>query len=147
MSLQVRPIAAADRAAWQPLWEEYLDFYEADLHKKVTEETFRRVSGGHPAFRGWLAELDGRAVGFAHVVIGPNTWSPFDDAYLEDLGVAEGMRGRGIGHALISTIRREGDAAGWRRLHWITNAGNRRARRLYDDVAKLTDHVRYEIDL
>jgi hypothetical protein len=32
-------------------------------------------------------------------------------------------------------------------VYWITESGNTVARRLYDRVATLADHVRYEIDL
>ncbi|WP_432012206.1 hypothetical protein [Streptomyces cucumeris] len=37
--VEVRPLASADREAWEPLWQAYLDFYEQALPTEVTDLT------------------------------------------------------------------------------------------------------------
>src|SRR5690606_34026776 len=39
----VRPLAAADRAAWEPLWQGYQAFYRISLPPAVTDGTFARM--------------------------------------------------------------------------------------------------------
>ncbi len=151
--VEVRRLQPEDRPAWEVLWREYLEFYETELDALVTDETWQRVlvssevSSNGSTMLGFGAFEGDRLVGFAHVIVGPNTWSPRSDGYLEDLGVAADARGRGVGHALVAALREHGRAEGWRRLHWITEGDNERAMRLYDDVARRTDYVRYELDL
>ena len=38
-SLQVRPLTTDDRAAWEPLWKAYQDFYQVDLGPMITDTT------------------------------------------------------------------------------------------------------------
>lgn len=145
----VRDLVAADRAAWQPLWGVYLEHYRQALAPDVTEATWQRlIDATDPGMGGLVAVSPERQiVGVAHYVLGPSTWSRRDDAYLEDLVVDPGWRGRGVGHALIAALVARGQSSDWRRVHWLTDAGNDRARRLYDDVGTLTPYVQYEIEL
>jgi hypothetical protein len=41
----VRPLDAADRVQWQPLWQGYLAFYKANVAPEVSEVTFARLTG------------------------------------------------------------------------------------------------------
>ena len=43
MTVLIRPLAAADRPAWGPLWQGYLDFYRTELSDDVTEITWARL--------------------------------------------------------------------------------------------------------
>ena len=42
--LVIRPINAADRAAWEPLWAGYLAFYERTIGPEVTDFTWSRLT-------------------------------------------------------------------------------------------------------
>jgi len=42
--IQIRPVTAADHAAWLPLWQAYLRFYETELPDAVTQSTWQRFS-------------------------------------------------------------------------------------------------------
>ena len=42
----VRPLARSDRVQWQPLWQGYLAFYEANVTPEVSDMTFARLTGG-----------------------------------------------------------------------------------------------------
>jgi len=37
--IDIRQVSAADRAAWLPLWQAYLRFYNTELPQAVTEST------------------------------------------------------------------------------------------------------------
>ena len=43
MTVTIRPLEAADRAAWDPLWQGYLAFYKTDLDPAVTDVTWARL--------------------------------------------------------------------------------------------------------
>lgn len=145
---RVRPLAAADEAAWQELWAGYLAFYRQALGSDVTAATWRRlIDPALPDMIGRVAEVDGRVVGILHAVIHPNTWSLAPLCYLEDLFVAPAMRGRGVGGALILSLAEEGRRARWRRIYWRTASDNATAQRLYDRVARRSGWVTYELDL
>lgn len=150
--VEVRDLEPRDHTEWVALWSVYLAHYGQELPADTTALTWRRLTGaggpGHPQMGG-LAAVDGagRILGLAHYVVSPNTWSEQDDAYLEDLAVVPEARGRGVGAALIEALAERGRAAGWRRLHWITDESNVPARRLYDRVATRAATVRYEVPL
>ena len=39
-SVIIRPVTAAERAAWEPLWTGYLDFYQTKLPRETYDATF-----------------------------------------------------------------------------------------------------------
>lgn len=144
-TVTVRPLTADDRSGWDRLWDGYLTFYEHDLEQEVTELAFTRLVERRVGMAGLVAEApDGSLVGFAHVVEQPSTWSGTSVLYLEDLFVDAAARGTGAGRALIEGVYAEADARGASETFWITQEGNRAARRLYDRMARLTDFVRYD---
>lgn len=144
--IETRRLRASDRADWDEIWASYLKFYGTTLTPEVTQHTFERLIGDG-RFIGMVAVERSEVIGIAHVVVGPNTWSGRDDGYLEDLAVRPDMRRRGAGRALIEAVVEHGRQEGWRRIHWLTESSNDRARGLYDQVGDLTDYVRYAIDL
>lgn len=147
MPVDVRPLASADRVAWDPLWRGYLDFYETALAEDVNDLTFARLTGDESAMGALVADDGGLLVGFAHYVVHPTTWTRTPACYLEDLFVASSSRGTGVGHALIDALATLARSQSWSGIHWITAADNAAGMRLYDRVAQRTTWVRYEIDL
>ncbi len=141
----VRALREEDRAGWQVVWQQYLAFYGESLPEAITNHVFSRMTDPGDGDMFGLVAVDGEdgVVGLAHVIVHANTWSDRDDAYLEDLAARDDLRGRGVGRALIEALVERGQHQGWRRVHWHTEQGNARARRLYDGVADLTDYVRY----
>jgi len=47
-ALTIRPLTAADRAGWDPLWQGYLTFYKASIASDISDVTFARLTGGEP---------------------------------------------------------------------------------------------------
>jgi GNAT superfamily N-acetyltransferase len=141
------PLTSADRDEWLSLWQAYLTFYESELPDEVTEVVFGRLVAGD-GVHGVLARDDeGTAVGFVHWLYHPSTWSIGPYCYLEDLFVAPGVRGGGVGRALIAHVRQHAADAGAAKVYWLTQATNATARTLYDKVADLSGFVHYQIEL
>jgi GNAT superfamily N-acetyltransferase len=139
----VRDLKASDRAQWNPLWQGYLEFYEAKLADDVTDTTFARLlDPGEPLFA-LVAERAGALTGLVQCVIHRATWTKTHYCYLEDLFVAPGARGGGVGRALIEAVYQRADEQGATRVYWLTHETNAQARRLYDSVAERSGFIQY----
>jgi GNAT superfamily N-acetyltransferase len=139
----VRPLAAADKPAWLPLWAGYLEFYEASLAPEVTETTFARLTDADESMFGLVAEQDGRIVGIAHGILHRSTWAKGQYLYLNDLFVSPDVRGSGAGRALIEGVYARADAMGAERVYWLTHETNATARKLYDSLAANDGFLEY----
>ncbi|HEY6398285.1 MAG TPA: GNAT family N-acetyltransferase [Solirubrobacteraceae bacterium] len=141
----VRPLGAGDWDGWKPLWDGYLRFYRAQLDDSITEVTFRRLCERSDGLQGFLAVDDGgAALGLAHIVIHPSTWTDRSYCYLEDLFVDRRARGGSAAADLIAAVYEAADAAGAARVYWHTQEYNGAARSLYDQVGHRTSFVVYE---
>jgi GNAT superfamily N-acetyltransferase len=132
---KVRPLAAADKSAWLPLWAGYLQFYQANLPVDVTESTFARLTGADEDMFALVAEQDGRIIGIAHCIVHRSTWARGNYVYLNDLFVSPDVRGSGAGRALIEAIYKRADEIGAERVYWLTHESNATARKLYESLA------------
>jgi GNAT superfamily N-acetyltransferase len=139
----IAPITPADRDDWLRLWAGYLAFYEEDLPQQVTDDVFARLAAGDGVHGAIARDVAGSAVGLVHWLLHPSTWATSPYCYLEDLFVAPGERGRGIGGALIAHVREQ--VPGAAKVYWLTRETNTTARALYDRVARSTGFVHYEI--
>ena len=94
--------------------------YEKLSHEVVaTEETLRAsLFEGRRVAEVVLAELAGTPVGFALFFHNFSTFLGRPGIYLEDLYVTPGMRGKGIGAALLSFLGRLACERGCGRLEW-----------------------------
>ena len=144
----VRRLRAGDREAWQRLWDQYLRFYRAELAPGTSDKTFARLCEPDGDLVGLLAvDPEGKALGLAHLVFHPSTWTDTSYCYLEDLFVDPASRGSGVANRLIDTVYASGRERGASRVYWTTQQFNSPARSLYDTVARLTSFVVYEHDL
>jgi GNAT superfamily N-acetyltransferase len=84
-------------------------------------------------------------IGMAHCVVHPTTWSRRPTCYLEDLFVTPTARGSDVGRALLERAKQLSVERGADHLYWHTQAYNGRARSLYDQVARSTSFVVYEM--
>ena len=141
--ITVRPVQPGDRAAWQPLWQGYLTFYQATLAPEVTDASWRRFFDPLEGLGALVAERDGRLIGIAHYLLHRSTWAPVCYCYLEDLFVEPAVRGGGTGRALIAAVERAAREAGASRLYWTTHETNQTAQKLYDRVAERPGFVQY----
>jgi GNAT superfamily N-acetyltransferase len=141
--LNIRPVTEADRAEWEPLWQAYLTFYEMRLPREVTDATWRRLLDPVEPMHAVVAEIDGHLAGLAHYLFHRSTWAPDCYCYLEDLFVSPGLRGHGIGRALIGAVELAALEAHATRLYWSTHQTNAQAQILYDKVAERSSFIQY----
>ncbi len=72
--------------------------------------------------------------GIAQMRFFPSLWSGELDAYLEELYVVPGLRGRGIGRALLENAMETARAAGATRMDLNTGETDTAARALYEST-------------
>ena len=143
MSLEIRPVTAADHAAWLPLWQAYQRFYHSAIPAEVSAVTWQRFLDPSEPMHAALAWQDGVAIGLVHWIFHRSCWTVGDYCYLQDLFVADNVRGGGIGRALIEHVYAEAQAAGASRVHWLTQEDNAQARQLYDRIASRSGFIQY----
>ena len=135
----------ADFNEWSGLWSAYLAFYETSREASVHRSLFDRLLSDDPKqFRAFVAERDGVLVGLVHYLFHPHAWRVEGTCYLQDLYVAPGARGTGLGRKLIEAVYAAADAEGAPSVYWLTQEFNAEARQLYDRVAELTPFIRYQ---
>lgn len=143
MSLEIRPVSAADHAAWLPLWQGYQRFYKTEIAADTTEQTWQRFLDTAEPMHAALAWQGERAVGLVHFIYHRSCWTVGDYCYLQDLYVQDGLRGAGVGRALIEHVYAQARAAGASRVHWLTHETNTDAMQLYDRIADRSGFLQY----
>lgn len=141
--LQIRPVTAADHAAWLPLWQAYQRFYQAEIPAETSAVTWQRFLDPAEPIHAALAWRDGQAIGLVHWIFHRSCWTVGDYCYLQDLYVAEAIRGGGVGRALIEQVYAAAQAAGASRVHWLTQEDNAQARLLYERIASRSGFIQY----
>ena len=139
----VRPLAATDRAQWEPLWAGYNSFYERQLPAEITATTWSRFFDAYEPMHALVAERDGALLGLVHYLFHRSTSAIAPSCYLQDLFTAQSARGQGIGRALIEAVYARAQAAGCSRVYWQTHETNLTAMQLYDRVAERSGFVVY----
>lgn len=142
--VDIAPLTPADFAEWLPLWRGYQRFYEVDIPEDTTKTTFARLTGGAEPMGAFVArDGDGRAIGIVHWIMHRSCWTVGDYCYLQDLFVADSVRGGGVGRKLIEAVYDIAQKHGCSRVHWLTQFTNERAMILYDKVATKSGFLQY----
>ena len=141
--LVIKPVGEDERAAWDPLWDGYLTFYETALPRNVSDLTWQRLHDPAEPIFILGAYAGDKLAGFAHYLFHRSTWAPSWYCYLEDLFVADDARGLGAGRALIEAVCEKARLAGANRVYWLTHETNAQARLLYDKVADNLGFIQY----
>jgi GNAT superfamily N-acetyltransferase len=98
----------------------------------ATEAALREtLFGARPAAEVVLARAGGEPAGFALYFQNYSTWLARPGLYLEDLYVSPGMRGRGVGKALLVHLARIARQRGYARFEWSVLDWNEPAIRFY----------------
>ena len=139
----IKPVSQDERAAWLPLWQGYLRFYESSQTSDATGVLWQRLHDPREPMFLLGAYRDGKLVGIVHYLYHRSCWTTADYCYLQDLFVDPGMRGGGIGRALIEAVYEAARGAGASRVYWNTQESNATARVLYDKVAERSGFIQY----
>ena len=141
--ISIRPIGPDERAAWEPLWNGYLTFYESSVAPEVSDVLWQRLHDPAEPMHVLGAYRAGRLIGIAQYIFHRSCWTIGDYCYLQDLFVAPEARASGAGRALIAAVEREARKAGASRIHWLTKEDNHSARALYDKMADRSGFIQY----
>ncbi len=145
--ITVREITQQDREAWWELWQGCIEFYQTTQDESVSENTWQRFFDPNaPVYCRVAEHSDQGIVAFMIYMLHPDSWSTKTACYLEDLFTNSKYRKLGAGRALIESLIETGKKENWYQLYWMANKDNKTARSLYDQVAKETNWIRYEID-
>jgi ribosomal protein S18 acetylase RimI-like enzyme len=134
----IRRAGPSDLDAAARLFTAYLRFYE-----KSTPESEARVFIGERLAKQdsvfYLAEAEGRALGFTQLYPAFASLSLAPSWILNDLYVDPSARGRGVGEALMSAARALAVANGAAELMLQTARTNTTAQRLYEKLGWVRD--------
>ncbi|WP_404942026.1 GNAT family N-acetyltransferase [Pseudomonas danubii] len=141
--IQIRPVTTADHAAWLPLWQAYLRFYETELADAVTQSTWQRFLDAREPAHAALAWDGERAVGLVHFIYHRSNWSIENSCYLQDLLVTPDQRGTGVGRQLIEFVYAQAKQDGCAKVHWLTHETNATAIQLYERIAERPGFIQF----
>lgn len=103
--ITIRMAAPEDAPTIAALVRELAIFVKHEHYAKATPDDFRRhLFGPRPAAEAALAELGGKAVGFALWFSTFSTFRGQPGLYLEDVFVRPEYRSRGVGKALLAAV-------------------------------------------
>jgi len=147
MSVQTRPIQAADKDAWLDLWEGYNQFYKRTIPTEVTDKTFSRFLDEGVRMYGAVAvdsSDNNKLIGFVHWYPHQSTSSVDEVVYLHDLFVDPNVRNKGTGRKLIEHVYEHAKGIPASSVYWHTQYFNYQGQILYTKVAARTDFVKYQ---
>lgn len=146
MAHEIRMAGDDDFFGWLPLFAAYCEFYETELDDAKALIVWNWIRDENDPLEAALAvDEEGTPVGLAQFRVVPDTLRATRGVFLDDLYVDEGARGGGVGRALIEFVHARSLEAGTGGVSWITAADNADAQRLYDQVARRTNWVMYEM--
>jgi len=105
--LSIRPATIKDASLLAAMILELAQYEKLDHEAAVTAESIARDGfGPHPKFRAIIAEVDGKAAGYAVFFAFYSTFQGRAGLFLEDLYVRPPLRKQGIGQALLNYVAR-----------------------------------------
>lgn len=141
--MKIRPITHADKAQWLPLWQGYQTFYKVAIADNVTDLTFDRFFEELTPVNAFVAEEDGKLLGFVHYIYHYSTWTKGPYVYLQDLFTSEAARGKGVATALVHAVYEAAEKAGASRVYWLTHETNTTAISLYEKLADRSGFIQF----
>jgi GNAT superfamily N-acetyltransferase len=132
MTLAVRPAGPRDLAVLLPMVRELQLHEHLPLPGREVEDALKALLADDRLGCVLLAEAAGRPVGYAVLGFGYSLEFHGRDAFVDELFVAEGARGGGIGSLLLDAAEMACRARGIKALHLESSHGNTRATGLYE---------------
>ncbi len=146
MSVKIRPVRQEEKSRWEELFRAYGKFYKMDLTPDTIEAVWGWIFDEDEPFWCDLAEAeDGTLVGLTQYQLMHRSSVGSMVVYLSDLYVEPGLRGGGIGRALIEHVLAFAKTRGVSSVRWLTQDFNYRGRMLYDTFAPKSDFILYNV--
>jgi GNAT superfamily N-acetyltransferase len=119
MTLTIRPATPTDVPTMLGFVRDLAAFEKAPDAVEATEPMLHdALFGASPAAEALIADLDGRAVGFAIFFLTFSTWTGRRGIWLDDLYIAPEARGQGAGAALLKALAGIAVDRGYARFEW-----------------------------
>lgn len=132
-TVSIRPLCDEDRAGWELLWQGYQKHLGAMVTDAMVEKTWSRLMKADVPLFGLAGVIDTfRLAGFVHFSFAPSSWSPGPLCQMQDLFVAENLRGLGVGHQLVEGVFEESDKRRASQVFWHLPRSDFRAKLLLD---------------
>ena len=148
--MKIDRVGEQDLGDLLPLMRGYCDFYDVDPSDESLLAMSRALIAApeHEGVQFIAREDDGTPIGFATVFWTWSTTIASRIAIMNDLFVAETVRGRRVGEALIAACRDLAREHGAARLEWQTALDNHSGQKLYDRVGGVRSQwFDYHLDL
>lgn len=147
MSLVVRTAKITDLIDLTKIMYEYIvDFYQRP--KPPIEKVHYLIHTLLKKEKGiqFVAEKDGRLVGFATLYFTFSTTKADNITVMNDLYVIEQERGKGIASQIFTACKKYSKDNGYAHMSWVTASDNNRAQRFYEKMGGvLGDWLNYSI--
>ena len=118
MGITIRSAVEDDCPRLLELIQELATYERAPGEVTVTLDHFMQSGfGKQPVWWAFVAEVDGKVVGFALYYIRYSTWKG-QAMYLEDILITNEMRGKGIGKLLFDRLIEEAREKKFNRIIW-----------------------------
>ena len=119
MTVTIRPATPDDVPTMLGFIRDLAVFEKQPDAVETTDAMLRdALFGTHPAAEALVADIDGRAVGFAIFYLTFSTWTGKRGIWLDDLYIAPEARGAGAGAALLKAIAGIAVDRGYARFEW-----------------------------
>jgi GNAT superfamily N-acetyltransferase len=147
-AVEIRPAGPDDQAFIVETCRRFADFDGPPFRtpEEIVEGEVRTLrlffAGGAPQSTLLIAELDGKAAGFAYLEELVDYFTQARHGHVGMLAVTERSEGRGVGRALLAAAERWTRGRGFRSRALSVCDGNARARRLYERGGGQPDAVR-----
>ncbi len=131
----IRPARPQDVPQIHRLIRELAEYEKSLDQVRATADDLRRaLFADRPAVFAHVAEHSGAVAGFALWFLNYSTWTGSHGIYLEDLYVVPGLRGAGLGRALLAELAAICVRNGYDRLEWWVLDWNSAARGFYESL-------------
>lgn len=135
-AVHIRAAAEADGETFLALVDALADYEELARPTPEARGRLLRDALGPPPrrIRAFLAEIDGRAVGYAITCETYSSFLALPTLYLEDLFVLPEARRAGVGSAFFRFLAGEAVRGGYGRMEWVVLAWNQLAIDFYEKL-------------
>lgn len=134
--VKIRPAGPADVTQIVALIRALAEYEKASPGAlRLTDELMREaLFGPNPSVEGLVAEVSGEMAGYALYFHNFSSWRGQRGLFLEDLFVRAELRGKGIGKALLTELKRIARERGCARIEWIVLDWNQTAIDFYKSM-------------
>jgi GNAT superfamily N-acetyltransferase len=127
----IRRIRKAELHELIGLCAEHAAYERADFNSEGKIDALRRSIFATGRLHAWVAEAQGRAIGYATATLEFSTWKSDEIVHMDCLFVAAEYRGTGAGSALFRAVLEFASEQGVQEVQWQTPDWNVDAMRFY----------------